>query len=553
MVKKLISFILVTIFSLTMSNVFAADIAFPDLTETHWAYKYVSVLVNDGTVKGNDQGFFEPNKMVSRAEFVKMVGKGTTMREMDFADVPKSHWGYDYIMTSGLSGDENNNFNPSVPMTRGQTIELLWTRAGKPEDIVAPSIITNQAENKDAVSWLYMYGVMVGSDGVNLRLNDPISRAEAATLIVRARGINANSPKINFVDTVSPLLLEMAYKSSNIFDVPYDPGKTITNGEMARAAVRLASEEFNLTYRKFSIVVPFENAYAKDLTIIGKSIGQDKVNEGFVSQNANNLDALTAFSYAAIIKSHAHVSYGFVDEYYTDVPPLQKNLTNTVLTFAYKNGVQLYSDGLVKPNETVTLKSIAAILLQLDDRIGLQSVVTTDVDKEGVSLAYDMKQEKKLDIYPANWQQFACILSGLPTEVYSTNFEGMTTLDGSYGQTPAATYNFAREYSSMFMDLLKQYKGYLKQKHGIEVRFTYIPSLVCDNEKGYTLRVKCEVVSLNGNSFVYQHAFAGAKTAGIQDSLYDGMTFYTDITTDYTMGTGEGASFGIGKIIYKEK
>lgn len=550
MIKKIIAFLLIAI---TMESfaVFADNVEFPDLGVAHWAYKFVSVLVNDGTVKGNENGDFEPNKMVSRAEFVKMIGKGSTTRATNFVDVSNDHWGYDYIMTSGLNGDKNNNFNPSVPMTRGQTIELLWTRAGKPTGIIAPNMITNQADNKDAISWIYMYGVMVGSDGINLRLNDPISRAETAALIVRAREINSSSKQINFVDTVSPKLLEIVYESINLFDILYDPNKTITNGEMARAAVRLASEEFDLTYRKFQIEAPFNNVYAKDIGIIGKCIGKDKINASFTAKTATNIDTIAAFAYAAILKSHKSVSYGNADNYYKDVPKMDKNLENTILTFAYENSIQLYSKGFIMPDQKVTLKNIAAILLQLDDKIGLQSIITTDTERK--SIRTDKKLSKNLDNYNENWNRFACILEDLPSEVYNTNFEGMSTLDGSYGKNPAAMYNFAREYSGLYTDMLDQYKVYLKKKNDIDVRLTYIPSLLCDNQNGYTLRVKFEILNLNGKSFAYKDLFDGPNAESIQENLYNGMTFYADIITDYTMGSGEAGAFAVGKLIYKEK
>lgn len=555
MIRKVIAFLLITVFAMTVCSVavFAANVEFPDVGASHWAYKYVSVLVNDGTVKGYENGYFQPNKMVSRAEFVKMIGKGNEARGTDFADVPKTHWGYDYIMTSGLNGVGNNMFDPSVPMTREQTAVSLWIRAGKPTGIIAPDIITKQAANKDAVSWIYMYGVMIGSDGLNLRLGDPVSRAEAATLIVRAREINDKSAQINFVDAVSSKLLETVYKSINLFDMPYDPERAVTNGEMARAAVRLASEEFNLTYRNFSVKAPFDDIYAKDLAIIGKCIGQDKVNATFIKQYANNIDTVAALSYAAILKAHTPPSYGNANNYYKDAPEMDKNLENTVLTFAYENGIQLYSKGLIMPAENVTLKNIAAILLQLDDKIGLQSIITTDNDTQGKSIDFDMKLVKDVGSYPQNSSSFACILSGIPSELYTYNFENMPTLDGSYGKNPATTYNFVREYSSMFINVLMKYKADLKQKDGIDVRFTYIPSLVCDNKKGFTLRVKCEIIALNGKSVAYKDVFTGPDTENSPEKLYDGMTFYADAVTDYTMGTGVGAEFAIGKMIYKEK
>ena len=83
--------------------VFADGIDFPDLPSDHWAYNAVQQLVSEGTVSGTDQGLFEPDKLVTRAEFVRMIGKDTTKRDKDFSDVAQSHWGYEYIKIGGAS------------------------------------------------------------------------------------------------------------------------------------------------------------------------------------------------------------------------------------------------------------------------------------------------------------------------------------------------------------------------------------------------------------------------------------------------------------------
>ena len=95
-------------------------------------------------------------------------------------------------------------------------------------------------------------------------------RAEAAALIVRARGINEASPKNNFVDIIKPELLERIFNSLKLFnDISYEPDRTITNGEMARAAIRLGSEEHTLTYMNLSALTTFEHMYAKDIYYLG--------------------------------------------------------------------------------------------------------------------------------------------------------------------------------------------------------------------------------------------------------------------------------------------
>ena len=70
MFKKTIASILLAVMLFSAISFQAFALEFPDLPSSHWANSYVMTLVNEGTVNGNENGMFEPNKMVTRAEFV---------------------------------------------------------------------------------------------------------------------------------------------------------------------------------------------------------------------------------------------------------------------------------------------------------------------------------------------------------------------------------------------------------------------------------------------------------------------------------------------------
>ena len=245
--KKIICFIIMA--CMFCIPVFA-NMNFIDLADGHWAYSYVSKLVNDGTVRGYEDGSFRPTNTVTRAEFVKMLGAGPERRANDYVDVPATHWGYEYIMTSGFE-TSGNNFYPDKKITRGETIELIWKRNGSVKGIDAPELIISQyKKNPDAVAWAYGYKVMIGDEGLNLRLDDTLSRAEAATLIVRSREIDFSQPPSSFKDVVPEATLKAYFESYRLFDDnrSYSPDATITNGEMSKAALRLAEDEYNFLY-----------------------------------------------------------------------------------------------------------------------------------------------------------------------------------------------------------------------------------------------------------------------------------------------------------------
>ena len=83
----------------------------------------------------------------------------------------------------------------------------------------APVVVSNQAKNKPAIAWAYNNGIMIGDDGVNLRLEGNLSRAEAAALIVRARETDFSLPNQNFVDVANAELLKRIFESFTILPI----------------------------------------------------------------------------------------------------------------------------------------------------------------------------------------------------------------------------------------------------------------------------------------------------------------------------------------------
>lgn len=529
MSKKVLSYALIIVFVfLLLQCAVTAQVNFPDLLQNHWAYSAVMDLVNDGTVKGFEDGEFKPSDTVSRAEFVKMIGKGSDRRQQEFADVNSSHWAYEYVMASGLEG-KGGIFQPDEAITRNDVMNLIWKRNGSKTDVIAPSIITLQGQNEDAIAWSYNYGIMVGDDGINLRLDDTLTRAEAAALITRARAINESSPKKNFIDTVSSESLEVMFNSIKLFDnIEYDENKTITNGEMARAAIRLGSQQFNLSYKGYNVKSTFEHEYSKDLYAIGNAcIGAEKINEEFIDKYANVQDTLTALTYNIIKKSYSAVRYGNTDNYYKDIEEFDNKMMNVCLTFAFENGIQLNSDGTLSADKSITLKEFACILLQLDNLIGSQSEITTDTTNNS-QVIFNLKIRNNVSTYPANYSDYQLILEGLPNEVYNTSFA-----DNVKNSLPKSSYDFAREYGFIFTNMLQELKSSCEKDKKVKLRFTYYSSLVCENGNGATLRIKCDVVENPDNISLYDIFETHIDTNSVQNA--EAKSFYADIVTGQSL------------------
>ncbi|MBE7040992.1 MAG: S-layer homology domain-containing protein [Ruminococcaceae bacterium] len=506
--KKVLVLFLTALMVLSTCAISVSAMTFTDMNESHWAYANVQTLVNDGTVKGYEDGSFKPEGTVTRAEFVKMLGVSSVVRSFPYSDVSADHWAYTYIMAANFPEDGSNLFMPSIPITRGLVAELLWRRAGQPTDVFAPSIISEQYKaNPTAAAWVYATGLIRGDgDGITLRLSDTLTRAEAATLIVRARSVGAANGV--FAEIVDQNILVNVYNGLNLFDdISYDATRTITNGEMARAALRIGKEQHNLA---ISASPNFEHPYAKETLLVFNALGKNDVDAAFADKTATFGDTVAALTYHFIDKAHNVPVYGNK----TESLSYMTNMMNVCLTFAKDNGVISLKEDL---NAPVTLRDFTAICLLYDYVIGSQSAVTTDPHPATGSA----KKDQSLLLTAESYGDYQVKVAAA-ADLYAAPFNDMV-------KTPKETYDFAREYNSILMTILQHLRSSINTK--ANVRLTYYPSLVCKDSTGYTMRVACEIVSMNGSKSISELLPVKPGTQGADAILSQGDTVYFDLAS----------------------
>lgn len=473
--KKPISLFLIftMIFSLLITMPVSAK-EFSDING-HWGLDYINILINDGTINGYEDGTFRPDNTVSRAEFVKMIGKGAEKSNIEYVDVPTTFWGYDYIMYSGLEV-EGNSFLPNKPITRGEVLNLVWKRCGSVTGVTAPSVITKQGSNKDAAAWGYTYGIMTGNDGLNLRLDDTLTRAEGAALIVRSRQVNESTPKKDFVNTISEDILKTVFNSQILFDKEYAPDATFTNGEMAKASLRFGTRQYNLTYKNISAINELECDYGKDFYVARNETLSGVPNTiEFINAPAKTRDTLSQMCYnlTKLITSTASFKS---DNSYADVS-FTSDTQKKYLDYAATNGIYLYADNTIKPDKEITMKEFACILLQLDSLIGTQVSYKSNGAGENENLNLDIAQ------YPSNHENYTAIIKSIPTYIYQNTISDAPAKD---------MYTFATVMKAMFLNPLKEMEKDFSNK-GAKVTFTYYPTLVTNPETHFVYRVKMNV------------------------------------------------------------
>ncbi|MDD2565357.1 MAG: ice-binding family protein [Candidatus Gracilibacteria bacterium] len=182
---------------------------FTDITNS-FAIDDIKLLINKGIIKGYSDGTFRPNGNASRAEFLGMTMKSFNIpldsnSVTDFTDIPSDGtWMIKYIVKAkelGIMNGQNINgklvFRPNDAISRGEAIAILLNVAK-----ISSSLTTLNTQFTDIPTdsaWMIKYiekakelGIMNGqtiNGKLVFRPNDAITRAEVATIIVKALGI----------------------------------------------------------------------------------------------------------------------------------------------------------------------------------------------------------------------------------------------------------------------------------------------------------------------------------------------------------------------------
>lgn len=131
-------FALLVVFTMVLSTVAFAS-PYDDVKDDADYAEAVTTLSSLGLFKGDDQGNFNPDKGITRAEFAAVVVRtmgmgdpGTTTTS--FIDVPATHWGSGYIQAATqmgiLAGYGDGNFGPDDQVTYEQAIKMIVAALG---------------------------------------------------------------------------------------------------------------------------------------------------------------------------------------------------------------------------------------------------------------------------------------------------------------------------------------------------------------------------------------------------------------------------------------
>ncbi len=178
------------------------ELPFNDLAGVEWATEYIKQLYDMEIINGVTKDTFEPNRQVTREEYVKMLVVAFNLssdKVMDFvfSDVTEDSWSYPYIKAAYLSGVVNgmskDYFGAKEPITRQDAAVMLHKAMGLevPDARLKFSDADDMADYAtEAIAALSSVGLMTGmEDGTFVPLGQT-TRAQAATMIGRVISYN---------------------------------------------------------------------------------------------------------------------------------------------------------------------------------------------------------------------------------------------------------------------------------------------------------------------------------------------------------------------------
>jgi len=176
-----------------------------DDVNNHWAQRDIEFLVAQGAVAGSSGNSFDPEGLVTRAEFVTFLVKalGWQTYEPDrqsYSDVERNDWSYVYIETAlraGLvSGVSHNRFAPNRYISREEAGVILARAANlktlKQQDVT--KVFSEFSDGDKTSSWArYELAaaikgkVLSGSDNGMFMPDKHATRGQAAAMVARLK------------------------------------------------------------------------------------------------------------------------------------------------------------------------------------------------------------------------------------------------------------------------------------------------------------------------------------------------------------------------------
>ncbi len=171
--------------------------SFLDVQTEHWAYEAIAKLAADGVVNGRGDNRFEPDSLITREEFVKLivscVDTSDTGADITFSDVNSNAWYYEFVKkayNSGIvTGYSDEFFGIGDLITRQDMATIVYrvvkmnggANVSNADSFADDANIADYA--REGIYALREMGIISGTPDNEFQPNQPTTRAQAAMVI----------------------------------------------------------------------------------------------------------------------------------------------------------------------------------------------------------------------------------------------------------------------------------------------------------------------------------------------------------------------------------
>lgn len=169
-----------------------------DLIGGQWYINAVTYSINNGLMKGTAPGLFEPDGVVTRAQFAQVLynrykAENPASKPSDFNDVKSGAWYYEAVSWASANGFmlgyDNGGFGPDDKLTREQMITVLH-RCLDGQKIVDESNLAAYTDSDkisdyavNAFAWGIASGLINGTSAVELSPKSSCLRTHMAQIM----------------------------------------------------------------------------------------------------------------------------------------------------------------------------------------------------------------------------------------------------------------------------------------------------------------------------------------------------------------------------------
>lgn len=183
---------------------------FTDVYRSDWFYKDLALLCEAGAVRGSEDGLFQPEAEITRAQFTAFLARAFIPGQVSrlaagaakptFSDVPSDHWGYAEIQAAAaaglVKGVSLGQFDPDALITRAQMAVMVCRALDELAEEIVDAVSPGSNSFPDVPSkshWAarevelaVALGIITGCDDGTFKPERNASRAQAVAVLARA-------------------------------------------------------------------------------------------------------------------------------------------------------------------------------------------------------------------------------------------------------------------------------------------------------------------------------------------------------------------------------